>query len=159
VNEIAVNIIGPIVDRQPEIERILRSLPRWFGIEDALLKYVADSATQPTFAAEVDGRLVGFITLTQHFPEAWEVHCIAVAADARNGGIGTILLRRAERYAAERGARFLQVKTVAQTAPSPEYAETRKFYEAKGFTAVEVFPTLWHPRNPALQLIKVVDRL
>jgi hypothetical protein len=37
VNGIAVNIVGPNVDRQPEIERILRSLPRWFGIEDALL--------------------------------------------------------------------------------------------------------------------------
>jgi GNAT superfamily N-acetyltransferase len=89
-----------------------------------LFKYVADAATKPTFAAEVDGRLVGFITLTQHFPQAWEVHCMAVAADIRNCGVGTALLERAERYASDQGARFLQVKTVAQTSPSPEYAET-----------------------------------
>jgi GNAT superfamily N-acetyltransferase len=152
-----MNIIGPELHREPEIERILRSLPRWFGIEEALRKYVADAAIKPTFAAEVEGSLVGFVTLTPHFPEAWEVHCIAVAADSRNGGIGTALLKRAERFAADQGARFLQVKTVAQTSPSPEYAETRKFYVAKGFTSLEVFPNLWHPRNPALQLIKVLD--
>jgi GNAT superfamily N-acetyltransferase len=152
-----MNIIGPELQRTREIEQILRSLPRWFGIEEALIAYVADTATKPTFAAEVDGSLVGFVTLTAHFPEAWEVHCIAVAADSRNGGIGTALLKRAERYAADRGARFLQVKTVAHTSPSPEYAETRKFYEAKGFTSLEIFPNLWHPRNPALQLIKVLE--
>jgi GNAT superfamily N-acetyltransferase len=152
-----MNIIGPELQREPEIEKILRSLPRWFGIEEALIAYVADTATKPTFAAEVEGSLVGFITLTAHFPDAWEVHCIAVAADSRNGGIGTALLKRAERYAVDQGARFLQVKTVAHTSPSPEYAETRKFYEAKGFTALEIFPNLWHPRNPALQLVKVLD--
>jgi GNAT superfamily N-acetyltransferase len=152
-----MNIIGPELQREPEIEQILRSLPRWFGIEEALIAYVADTATKPTFAAEVEGSLVGFITLTAHFPDAWEVHCIAVAADSRNGGIGTALLKRAERYAVDQGARFLQVKTVAHTSPSPEYAETRKFYEAKGFNALEIFPNLWHPRNPALQLVKVLD--
>jgi GNAT superfamily N-acetyltransferase len=153
-----MEIIGPQLDRRPEIERILRSLPRWFGIEEALVKYVADTASRPTFAAQIDGQLVGFITLTQHFPEAWEVHCIAVAAESRNVGVGTALLQRAERYAADRGAKFLQVKTVAATSPSAEYAQTRKFYEAKGFTSLEVFPELWHPRNPALQLIKLLNR-
>ena len=49
------------------------------------------------------------------------------------------------------------MKTVAATSASREYAETRKFYEAKGFTPLEVFPTLWDPWNPALQLFKVLD--
>jgi GNAT superfamily N-acetyltransferase len=155
---IGMNVIGPEINRKQDVERILRTLPRWFGIEEALLMYVADSATKLTFAAEVDGQLVGFITLTQHFPEAWDVHCIAVMAGRRNAGVGTKLLERAECYAAEQGAKFLQVKTVAHTSPSPEYAETRKFYEAKGFTPLEIFPTLWDPRNPALQLIKALDR-
>src|SRR6185436_21171821 len=62
-----MNIVGPALEREQEIEDILRSLPRWFGIEKALLMYVADSTTRPTFAAEVNGRLAGFITLTRHF--------------------------------------------------------------------------------------------
>jgi GNAT superfamily N-acetyltransferase len=151
-----MNIIGPVVQRESEVEAVLRSLPAWFGIEKALMMYVADSARNPSFASELDGELTGFLTLIQHQPEAWEVHCMAVASSHRNRGLGSVLLDRAERYCAEHGARFLQVKTVAETSPSPEYAETRKFYLAKGFTPLEVFPTLWDPWNPALQLVKPI---
>ena len=151
-----MNIVGPELQREKDVEAILRSLPRWFGIEKALRMYVADSALKPTFGAEEDGHLIGFLTLTRHFPEAWEVHCIAVAAAHRNAGVGSALITHAERFVKGQGARFLQVKTVAGTSPSPEYAETRKFYSAMGFTPLEVFPQLWDPRNPALQLIKLL---
>ena len=151
-----MKIIGPTLKREQEVEAILRSLPRWFGIEEALTRYVADSAVKPTFAAEIENELAGFVSLTRHFPESWEVHCIAVMAHHRNAGVGSALLDHAERFAQSEGARFLQVKTVAQTSPSTAYAETRKFYEAKGFNPVEIFPELWNPRNPALQLIKVI---
>ena len=152
-----MRILGPDLDREAEVEAILRSLPRWFGIEKALLMYVADSAVKPTFATEVDGRLTGFLTLAPHFPKAWEVHCLAVSAECRNAGVGSALLTHAERYAAQEGVLFLQVKTVAESSPSAEYAQTRKFYEAKGFVAMEVFPALWDPWNPALQLVKSLD--
>jgi len=82
---------------------------------------------------------------------------MAVAAGSRNKRVGTELLERAEQYVTSQGARFLQVKTVADTSPSPEYAQTRQFYLAKGFTPLEVFPTLWDPWNPALQLVKALD--
>jgi len=151
-----MKIIGPELQREKDVEAILRSLPRWFGIEKALRMYVADSALNPTFAVEEDGQLTGFVTLTRHFPEAWEVHCIAVAAANRNAGVGSALMAHAERFVKSQGARFLQVKTVADTSPSAEYAETRKFYSARGFTPLEVFPELWDPHNPALQLIKLL---
>jgi N-acetylglutamate synthase-like GNAT family acetyltransferase len=151
-----MKIIGPELQREKDVEAILRSLPRWFGIEKALRMYVADSALKPTFAVEEDGQLTGFVTLTRHFPEAWEVHCIAVAAANRNAGVGSALMAHAERFVKGQGARFLQVKTVAGTSPSAEYAETRKFYLARGFTPLEVFPQLWDPHNPALQLIKLL---
>lgn len=38
--------------------------------------------------------------------------------------------------------------------PSPEYAETRRFYASVGYTALEMFPELWGPRLPVLQLVK-----
>jgi GNAT superfamily N-acetyltransferase len=151
-----MNIVGPSIRREPEIEAILRSLPRWFGIETALLMYVADSAAKPTFGAEIDGRLVGFLTLTKHFPSSWEVHCMAVSALHRNLKVGTALLAAAEEHARAQGVDFLQVKTVAETSPSSEYAQTRRFYLARGFVPMEVFPTLWDPWNPALQLVKVL---
>jgi GNAT superfamily N-acetyltransferase len=151
-----MNLVGPHLQREAECETVLRSLPMWFGIEDALLMYARDTKTNPTFALESGERIVGFVTLQQHFPHAWEIHCMAMAADARNSGFGTKLLLHAENWLRDQGARYLQVKTVADTSPSKEYAETRKFYAAKGFVPLEVFPTLWSPRNPALQLIKIL---
>jgi GNAT superfamily N-acetyltransferase len=152
-----MNIIGPSLQREAECEAVLRSLPRWFGIEESLLMYVRDSAALPTFAVEQDERVIGFITLQEHFPVSWEVHCIAIAAEARNRGLGTLLLTQAESWLRSRGAQFLQIKTIAESSPSPEYAESRKFYAARGYLPLEVFPTLWHPRNPALQLVKSLN--
>jgi GNAT superfamily N-acetyltransferase len=152
-----MKIVGPSLRRQADCEAVLRSLPMWFGIEDALLTYARESGMFPTFALEQESRVHGFITLIQHFPVSWEVHCIAVAADARNKGLGTQLLNHAENWVAEQGARFLQIKTVASTSQSREYAQTQKFYEARGYLPPELFPTLWSPRNPALQLIKSIN--
>jgi GNAT superfamily N-acetyltransferase len=149
-----MNTVGPRLQRAPECEAILRTLPMWFGIEHALQMYVEDTARLPTFALEDDGRLLAFLSLREHFPVAWEVHCVAVAASARGKGLGSRLLAHAEAWLVERGVEYLQVKTVAATAPSAEYAQTRKFYAARGFTPLEIFPELWNARNPALQLVK-----
>jgi GNAT superfamily N-acetyltransferase len=152
-----MKIIGPDLDRAADCEAVLRSLPMWFGIEHALLMYARDSAVMPTFALADGPGLVGFLTLREHFPQAWDIHCVAIRADARGRGHGSRLLAHAEAWLVTRGVRFLQVKTVAATSPSKEYAETRAFYQHRGFTPIEVFPTLWDPRNPALQCIKVLD--
>jgi len=151
-----MEIIGPKLDRAGDCEEVLRSLPMWFGIERALLMYARDSAAMPTFALPDGSRLVGFLTLREHFPDAWDIHCVAVRADARGQGHGSRLLAHAEAWLKGRGVRFLQVKTVAATSPSKEYAETREFYRRRGFTPIEVFPTLWDAHNPALQSIKAL---
>ncbi len=129
----------------------------WFGIEKALQRYVDDSAKLPTFAVEAENRLVGFLTLREHFSTSWEIHCVAIAADWRGKGQGSRLLAHAESWLADRGVVFLQVKTVAETDPTAAYAHTRKFYEARGFVPIEIFPELWDPWNPALQYIKLIN--
>lgn len=150
-------ILGPELRREAECAAVLRSLPPWFGIEESLLMYARDSASLPTFALTAQGTVLAFLSLVEHFPESWEVHCMAVHANARNRGHGTRLLVHAESWLTQRGVRFLQVKTVAQTSASQAYAETREFYIAKGFAPLEVFPTLWAPQNPALQLVKALN--
>lgn len=155
---------GPITGIADGCERILRSLPEWFGLEDSLLKYVTEVERLPTFVCRsptAEGSVstvTGFLTLREHFPEAWEVHCLAVHADHRRRGVGRALQRHVEAWLVARGVRFLQVKTIAATVDDPNYAETRKFYVGVGYTPLEVFPTLWHPRNPALQLVKSLER-
>ncbi len=152
----AVHIIGPEVQRAADCEAVLRSLPDWFGIEEALVRYAADSALLPTFATTGVQGLTGFLTLREHFPAAWEVHCIAVHASARNQGLGRHLLLHAERWLHQRGVRVLQVKTIAMTKKSPAYEQTRGFYTRMGFIPLEIFPDLWAPHNPCLQLVKML---
>jgi GNAT superfamily N-acetyltransferase len=139
-----------------ECERILRGLPAWFGIESALLQYAADSETYPTLVARESLGAVGFITIRQHFEHSVEVHCMAVLASLRRRGLGTALLQTAESWAQRRGARFMQVKTIAPASPSPEYAETRAFYAKAGYVPLEEFPLLWSKSNPCLQLVKAL---
>ena len=119
--------------------------------------YARDTDRLPTFAFEEDGKVVSFLSLLEHFPESWEVHCMAVHARLRSKGHGTALLAVAEGWLVGKGVRFLQVKTVAHTSKSTEYAITRQFYLAKGFAPLEIFPLLWAPQNSALQLVKTLN--
>ena len=153
-----MQIVGPTLSARTQCEDVLRSLPMWFGIEEALVMYADDSARLPTFAAVEGERVRGFVTLRQHFPHAWEIHCIAVHADARNKGIGRTLTEYAERWLVPQGVKLLQVKTVAATAESEEYKQTREFYSHMGFLPLEVFPLLWSAHNPCLQLVKFLSR-
>ena len=154
-----MEIIGPTLQRQVDCEAVLRSLPTWFGIEPSLQMYVRDTGVMPTFAIVDADAMVGFITLHEHFARAWEVHCIAIHADRRSQGLGSLLLSHAEAWLVARGVKVLQVKTVAATSASTAYAQTREFYARRGFTPLEVFPTLWDAHNPALQCVKVLSRV
>jgi len=149
-----VNIIRTAMSIEPQAERILRSLPQWFGLEESLRDYVRDTSLHPTFIATVDDTVRGFITVKQHFPASAEIHCIAVEAPVRGQGVGQALVRHAQAWAVDRGVRFLHVKTLAESHPSPAYAQTRAFYLGMGFVPLEVFPDLWSPQNPCLQMIK-----
>ena len=151
-----MQIVGPSLNAEAECEAILRSLPPWFGIEESLLMYAKDSGRLPTFAVTEAGRIVGFLSLMQHFAAAWEIHCVAIHAQSRNQGYGKALLAHAERWLVEQGASLLQVKTIAATSATTSYAETREFYSRLGFLPLEVFPQLWSPKNPCLQLVKLL---
>ena len=152
-----MKVIGPSLKRGSDCEAILRTLPEWFGIEESLQMYVRDSGSFPTFAVEESSNLLGFVSLRKHYEESWEVHCIAVSASYRNRGVGTVLLEHAEAWLAARGACFLQIKTISGSSSDPNYAQTRRFYLARGYTPIEEFPDLWGPTNPVLQLIKRIE--
>lgn len=136
-----------------DCERILRSLPEWFGIEEALVDYVADIASMDTWGAFEGDTMRGFITVRRHFERAGEVHVMGVDEAHHRRGIGKALLRAAEDWLAEQGVRWVQVKTLGPSHPDEGYARTRAFYEAHGYEPLEESESRW-PGNPCLQMIK-----
>lgn len=133
---------------------ILGELPNWFGIEEAVDHYVEFSSRSLTVVASAGTEDVGFLSLLEHGPFAAEIYVMGVRAAYHRRGIGRRLVARAERLGSDRGAEFLQVKTLSERRDNPFYAATRAFYLSCGFRPLEEFPTLWGEANPALQLVK-----
>lgn len=136
-----------------DCEGILRSLPAWFGIEDALRAYAEDIATMETFGARRDGTLLGFVTWKPHFDHAAEIHVMAVRESEHRQGVGWRLMQAVEERLRERGVRWAQVKTLGPSHPDEGYRRTRAFYEALGYEHLEESDSRW-PGNPSLQMIK-----
>lgn len=134
--------------------RLLNQLPDWFGVPEAVDEYVAKAEAHTAAVAIANGAEVGLLTLVRHTEFAAEVDVMAVEPDYHRQGIGRSLLDRAERLLAQDGAEYLQVKTLADTVEYEPYARTRAFYAACGFRPLQIFPDLWDPENPALQLVK-----
>lgn len=149
---------GPRTRAGAQCERILRTLPDWFEVEEAIVQYGVDSTRYPTFAVWDRRDMLGFGTVRRHYGATWELHCLAVHADWLGRGLGSRLVRRAEAWVRGQGGRFLQVKTVGPSHPSPEYRSTRAFYARLGYEPLEEFHGLWGPRCPCLQLIKFLGR-
>lgn len=149
-----VTIEGPFTNRSSVCSPILRQLPEWFGIEDALASYEAEIEHLPTFLAIVDGQVKGFLSLKHHFPASAEILVMGVSPDLHRSGIGRKLVQAAESYARGVGVEYLQVKTLGPSRPSAEYARTRAFYQALGYCPLEEFTRIWDEDNPCLVLVK-----
>lgn len=118
-------------------ERILRSLPAWFGIEHALRAYVQRTAiAAESFVARVDGEVVGVALVERGLPETVELALIAVHADHRGAGLGRALVDAAATWAGFAGASLLEVHTVGPSFDDDGYAATRAFYRSCGFLPV-----------------------
>ena len=134
-------------------EEILRSLPGWFGIEEAIVSYRADIESMETLVATAAGVVAGFLTLKTHNPHSAEIQVMAVRSERHRAGIGRALVARVEAALRERGSDYLQVKTLGPSHPNEDYARTRFFYEGMGFLPVEE-NQLWGESNPCLIMVK-----
>ncbi|MET8725446.1 GNAT family N-acetyltransferase [Streptomyces misionensis] len=89
--------------------------------------------------AEVDGRVAGYVRLTQTIPLASHAHVLsiqgfAVAEQARGRGVGRALIRATVAEARARGARRLTLRVLGHNTPA------RKLYESEGFAVEGVLP-------------------
>jgi len=143
-------------EKRAVCQRILRDLPEWFGIEQAVLDYIEDTAAMTFLVAELGGQVVGFAALKDHGGCALEIYVMGVLRTFHRQGAGRRLVEAAAAEAMALGRRLLTVKTLSPRHPSPEYAATRAFYAAVGFQPVEEFPTLWGEANPCLLMARIL---
>jgi ribosomal protein S18 acetylase RimI-like enzyme len=134
-------------------ERILRSLPDWFGIEEALVQYVQDLPRLETLVAIDDGKIAGFLAIRIHNPSSAEIHVMGVRPELHGRGIGRSLVAAAEASLRERSFAFLEVKTLGPSRPDGPYERTRGFYQRMGFQPLEE-NNLWGAENPCLIMVK-----
>jgi GNAT superfamily N-acetyltransferase len=135
-------------------DRILRSLPEWFGIEESIVDYVRQVREMPFYAALDGGEEIGFLAVKTHNPFAAEVCVMGVLRQHHRKGAGMALVKAAEDFCRAKGHEYLTVKTLAGSVSYEPYSRTRMFYEKAGFVPLEVFPLLWDERNPCLFMAK-----
>ncbi len=138
-------------------EIILRSLPDWFGIESAIINYIADVQSMKTLVAYDGSDPVGFLALNYHNQFTAEIHVMGIMPQYHRKGIGKKLVFEAEKLLKKEGFKFMSVKTLSESRPNKEYDLTRKFYFEVGFIPIEEFKTLWDEFNPCLFLIKSLN--
>ena len=150
-----------VLDRRGAICReVLESLPDWFGIRASIESYVAAADELPMLACfDPTGEVVGFISVKTHTPFAAEVFVMGVKQPWHRRGIGRSLIEAAAELAISQGIQFLTVKTLSASNDDPNYARTRRFYEAAGFLSIEEFPTLWGPENPCIFMLRPLVRV
>ena len=132
-------------------DAIVASLPDWFGLEEGIRECAEAVRTQPGLVAEVDGEVIGFLTVARPYPQTPEISWLAVHARDRRRGVGRALIETLSDQLRNHGDRLVLVKTLSDRSdPGPEYAETRAFYLAMGF--IPVAEVRFDPENP-IQLL------
>ena len=144
--------ITDVAEKRRIASEVLEDLPEWFGLPDATAAYIRDSARMPFYAALAEGKTIGFIAMKKTSPLTAEVYVMGVKKRWHRCGAGRALMEAFLQRAREEGCEYAQVKTVA-AGHYEEYDRTRLFYEAMGFCALEVFPTLWDAWNPCLVMV------
>ena len=145
---------GPLFIQSSLCAPLLRGLPDWFGIEEAIRQYEQEIGHLPTFLATADKDLLGFLSLKQHSPYSVEIYVMAVRLESQRVGIGHALVGAAEAYARGLGVEYMQVKTLGPSRIYEPYARTRAFYQAMGFRPLEEFTQVWGKSNPCLVMVK-----
>jgi ribosomal protein S18 acetylase RimI-like enzyme len=88
----------------------------------------------PVFVAKADGEVCGYICVgkTPLTANTWHLYWICVHPAAQGKGVGRLLLEFAETFVGSR----LGKRLVLETSEKPNYARSRRFYEAAGYKVV-----------------------
>lgn len=116
----------------PAIASIVNGLPEWFDAVAREHSIPADIQHQQGFVAITDGEVVGFVT-TYVADGRLNIGWLDVRRDLHRRGIGSLLLARVEKLAAELGIAEVATYTLGEGVDYPPYEATRQFYFKHGF--------------------------
>ncbi len=141
------------------LEEITRAVGNFREIETDVALEVFDAAVSGSpdyaaLAAEVDGRLAGWICWgpTPCTVGTFDLYWMAVDPAAQGAGIGSALLTEMERRIAG-VARLI----VVETSGRPDYQPTRAFYEARGYRVGGVIPEFYAPGDDQIVYVKTLS--
>jgi len=114
---------------------------------------VAGSPDYTALAADVDGRLAGWICWgpTPCTVGTYDLYWMAVDPAVQGTGIGSALLMEMERRIAG-SARLI----VVETSGRPDYQPTRSFYQARGYRIGAIIPEFYAPGDDQVVYVKEV---
>jgi DNA-binding MarR family transcriptional regulator/GNAT superfamily N-acetyltransferase len=140
--------------RVGDLAEMVARQSRWYAVEhrfderfEALLAEIAadflrrfDPASDASFIAEVDGRMVGSVLVTRADATTAKLRVLHVETEMRGRGIGARLVDAALGFARDRGYRTMRLWTNAVL------VEARRLYERRGFRRIDAEPhTMFGP--------------
>lgn len=133
---------------------ILRQLPQWFGIEQAIVEYVDKVKETIFYVAYNNDKPIGFISLKVNNEYTTEIYAMGILKEYHNKGIGKRLVEEVVNYSQEKRYKFLMVKTLGESHPDKNYKNTREFYKKAGFYPIEEIKEIWGEQSPCLLMIR-----
>ena len=143
------------------IEEITRAVGLFREDEIPVALEVFDEATRgasgntySVLGAQTDNRLAGWICWgpTPCTLGTYDLYWMAVDPAFQGGGIGTAMLQEME-HRLEGVARLI----VIETAGRADYAATRAFYQARGYSPLATIPDFYAPGDDQVVLVKNVS--
>ncbi len=129
-------------------------VPVALEVFDEAVRSSSPDAPYVALGADIDGRLAAWICWgpTPCTLGTYDLYWMAVDPSVQGAGIGTALITEMERRLSAH-ARLI----VVETAGRPDYAATRRFYEARGYQATAMIPDFYAPGDDQVVFVKTVS--
>ncbi len=134
-------------------DAVIAGLPAWFGMQEGIDECAVAVRTQDGLVVTDGPAVIGFLTWQPLDGRGAEITWMAIRADRRRSGAGRMLIEALVDLCGLHGVEELRVKTLSERMTYAPYAETRAFYRAMGFDAVEEFDA-WGPENPGVVMAR-----
>jgi GNAT superfamily N-acetyltransferase len=144
---------------KPRITKILRGTPEFKPFEVAVAEEIIDSYLMDPFGsgyqilvAEVDSTVTGYICYgpTPLTEGTWDLYWEAVAPERQGQGIGSALMKSAEKEIVRAKGRL----AIIETSSTPAYEKTRHFHLSQGYEVICRIPDFYVPGDDKLILQK-----